>query len=48
MDSSHGQGKLVLDTSAKGGYTSRKALDLSGNSQHTVKWVRDVDLDRIP
>lgn len=44
VDSSHGQGRLVLDTSAKGGYTSRHCLDLSGNSQHTVKWVRDVDL----
>lgn len=44
VDSSHGQGKLILDTSKKDGYTSRKALDLSGNSQHEVKWVRDVDL----
>lgn len=44
VDSSHGQGKLILDTSKKDGYTSRKVLELSGNSQHSVKWVRDVDL----
>ncbi len=44
VDSSHGQGKLVLDTSQKSGYTSRRALDLNGTSQHSVKWVRDVDL----
>lgn len=44
VDSSHGQGKLILDTSKKDGDTSRKVLELSGNSQHSVKWVRDVDL----